>query len=180
MDEDGWIRLESERRWTRWLGRVSPFDWGATDWWDFILVIVLGIVWVIGIAVLAATIRRPRVNLALRQLRIGRRVFDFSQITRVGLSVFGSNATRNFELWFGIAHGPTLYVRLAARGVAVMDARTRSLMASLLEGSSIETTAERRKRVNEEQGVAHGLFREEAIALVRTPPTTDRDLPLAY
>jgi hypothetical protein len=177
---DGWDRLDAERRWTRWLGRISPLDYSPTDWWGLLGVIGLAIVWALGVAALGTTTPRPRVNTALGQIRIGRRVFEFARFDRAGLAISGSGKVRGVDLRFGITRGPTLYVRLVVRGRAVVDAATRSLMVPLLEGSSIEESSARRERVDTGRDIAYGLTRDDAIAMVRNPPVGDADLPPAY
>jgi hypothetical protein len=170
-DSGGWVRLEAERTWMRFVDKVGPFDFAPTEWWGLLIVIPLGILYFVALALLLPVLPRPHVNMGERKLRIGRRIWDFADINTAELTMSNGAKKQNIDLKFGRTGGVNLYVKLAIHGNRVIDRATQTLLEKLIDGSSIPTQRERNAIVTTGHSYPTGLSREGALEAIRNSPS---------
>ena len=158
----------------RIVGQISPFDLAPSEWWGFLIVIPLGILYFIALALLLPALPRPRANALERRLRIGRRTWEFAEINLAELAISHEGKQQNTDLKFGRTGGTKLYVKLTVRGKRVIGGATQALLEQIIEGSSILTQRERERERDAGSASRYsyptGLSREDALDAVRNPP----------
>jgi hypothetical protein len=182
-DESGeWVRLDATQSWVRSLHKFNPLLIDLGEWWAFLLMLVLGIVYAIVVACVAACIRRPYVHLGERKIRLGRRTMKFEDVNTAGLEVHehGKERLRDIELRFGKIGGAKLFVSVTKGGSPIIDSATRTILERIIEGSSIDTNQQRHALRTSTYSYPTGLSREDALAIIRTPPGARGSLPLSY
>lgn len=141
-NEDGWIHLNAERAWMKALQAINPFDFSVSDWWGLLLLIPATIVYFIVVALLIGTVPRPRINVTERKLRVGRRIFDFSDVKVAEVSP-ETGKRKNSELMFGPTRGPMLYVPLERDKANMVTDDTREVLRKLIEESGVPADRKR-------------------------------------
>jgi hypothetical protein len=168
-DRDGWRRFNGERAAVRRVGRVASDGGIAVDsLFTFLLWVGAGIAF--GVVVLA--LPKPQINAGLGQLRVGRKIIDFSGIEVAHLVAHGTRKSRNLELNFGPRRGPRLIVELTRKQLRVLDPYLGRTLGQMFEASSLWS-----KDDGGDPAAHSGLSREQARDVVLRPPLPGDPLP---
>lgn len=121
------------------------------------------------------------VDFSRKQLRLGRKVFDFASVNTATLLVtVSSKKERHLSLKFGVEHGPTMSVPLFAGTAPSLSAESRERLLTVLRESDIHMPVDKYDPTGKfaRFNYPENLTKEAAIGVVLAPPDPDERLPV--